>query len=128
VKVDVENAEASFIDGAATEHERIKFLLIELLEPAIRSGIVSRLIHEWGVQAYYINDHSLEHSTDGSFEYTAPQYNWLFCKLDPHQLAARLRGTRFCVVSSKANASRSLSVSPHGRKVRSRSGATDASW
>lgn len=102
VKVDVENAEPHFLDGAASEAGRIRYLVIELLAPAIAQGLVNQIRERHGFHAYYINDLRLEHSPDGSFQNALHQYNWLFCRLAPTALRKRLARSRFEVVESIA--------------------------
>lgn len=97
VKVDVENAEWDFLDGATGALERIAYLIIEVLGPAHERQFVPELIRRSGLHAYYINDYSLEHSADGSFTYRSPEYNWLFCREAPDELAARVQGTHLRV-------------------------------
>ena len=99
VKVDVENAEPLFIEGAAEEFGRIRYLVLEVLAPAIRAGLVNEVKRRFGLEAYYINDYSLEWSPTGAFRCTPPQLNWLFCRLAPEALAQRLRGTRLRVTA-----------------------------
>jgi FkbM family methyltransferase len=98
VKVDVENGEVEFFRGAESAMESISFLIIEVLAPAVQSGFV-RAVQARGFQAYYVNDHRLEHSADGTFRYRAPQYNWLFCRLRPADLRSVLRDTPFVVAA-----------------------------
>lgn len=93
VKVDVEHAEAEFIEGARGALERIAYLIIEILEPAHVRGFVPELMARGGFNAYYINDYTLEHSRDGGFTYRSPEFNWLFCREGPDDLARRLTGT-----------------------------------
>ena len=50
-----------------------------------------------GLKAYYIRDFELIPSVDGEFEYVAPFWNWLFCRMSPNELAARLSATGFRV-------------------------------
>jgi len=97
VKVDVENAEWDFLDGAAGAFERIAYLIMEVLRPAHERRFVPELMKHSGLKAYYINDYRLEHSEDGSFNYRSPEYNWLFCRETPGELAERVRGTRLRV-------------------------------
>ena len=70
---------------------------MEMLGPAIKQGMPLRIVQELGFHAYYIHDYQLEHSKDGSFEYVAPFYNWLFCRETPEELK-RLLDARFTVV------------------------------
>lgn len=97
IKVDIENAEEEFLQGIAAETDRVRYLIMEVLGPAVERDFVATAMKRLGMEAYYINDFSLEHSRDGSFKYVAPQYNWLFCRLDPATLSLRLVGTRFKV-------------------------------
>lgn len=90
VKVDVENAEWLFIEGAKNSLSQIDFLLMEVLGPAVQSDFLQTMIQKHGFHAYYINDYVLEYSVDGSFEYCSPEYNWLFCRKKPAELALEL--------------------------------------
>jgi len=94
VKVDIENAEFDFLDGANEKLSEVKFLIIEVLGPAVEKGFINRLIKEYSLQAYYIDDYNLRHSTDGYFEYHSPQFNWLFCRENPDSLRHLLAGNR----------------------------------
>jgi FkbM family methyltransferase len=94
VKVDVEGAEYDFIKGAINSLDSIAYLVMEVLKPACDKGFVNHMI-ELGFTAYYINDYCLEHSADGTFDYVAPQYNWLFCHESPSQLRNSLGKTPF---------------------------------
>jgi len=91
VKVDVEAAEFQFLEGCEGVLDRLAYLIIELLGPAIQAGFVPAAISK-GFHAYYINDFELVHSTEGSFQYVAPQYNWLFCREEPGTLKQLLAG------------------------------------
>jgi FkbM family methyltransferase len=97
VKVDVENAEWEFLEGALGGFDRIAALIIEILGPAHAADFVPAVMARTNMHAYYINDYVLEHSIDGSFVYREPQYNWLFCREDPEHLAIRLRPTPLSV-------------------------------
>ena len=90
VKVDVENAELEFISGIGDQLHSIEFLVIELLKTAHEKQIVSRLIKEFALYAYYIDDYQIRSSLDGSFKYKAPEYNWLFCRYSPTELQSLL--------------------------------------
>jgi FkbM family methyltransferase len=99
-KVDVEGAEELFFDGARSSLDKLKFLIIEILGPAIGRNFPAKLIREANFHAYYINDYRLEHSPLGDFTYAAPFYNWLFCRESPASLRDKLIGTRFQVIAS----------------------------
>jgi FkbM family methyltransferase len=101
VKIDVEGAGAQVWSGASSEVSRVKYFLMEMLEPEIRARLPATLIAEGGLNAYYIRDYDLVQSTSGEFDYVAPFWNWLFCRLSPPALRDRLAGTPFRVV--KAN-------------------------
>lgn len=93
VKVDVEGYEWEFMDGAAGALDRIGWLIIEVLGPANARGFVKTLMARGGFQAYYVNDYTLEPSADGSFTYREPEFNWLFCRETPDELARTLEGS-----------------------------------
>lgn len=101
VKVDIENAEFDFLEGASQEFSRVKFLIIEVLGPAISKGFIREIQHRFKLHAYYINDYQLEYSPDGNFRYSPPQYNWLFCRETPEQLSQTLKHSPLRVVSCK---------------------------
>jgi FkbM family methyltransferase len=90
VKVDVEGAEWDFMEGAASALGRISYLIMEVLRPAHDRRFVQTLMARGGFHAYYVNDYTLEHSVDGAFEYREPEYNWLFCREQPSELAAKI--------------------------------------
>jgi len=89
-KIDVEAAESLVLEGSRDILNEISYLIIEVLAPAINEGFIAQLIAE-GFEAYYINDYSLEHSVDGTYQYVSPEYNWLFCRESPSELQAKLR-------------------------------------
>lgn len=97
VKVDVENAEFEFIEGATGALDAIDSLIMEVLGPAQQKRFVQRMIHEYGFHAYYINDYQLEYTPDGQFTYVHPQYNWLFSKAAPAALRDKLTGSKLSV-------------------------------
>jgi FkbM family methyltransferase len=97
VKIDVEGAGEKVWDGAVETSNAIRYLVMEMLAPEIEAGLPARIIREGGLKAYYIRDFELIPSVDGEFEYVAPFWNWLFCRLSPSELAARLSATGFRV-------------------------------
>ena len=98
VKVDVEGAGEKVWNGAAELAKAIRYLVMEMLAPELyEARLVARIISETDFKAYYIRDFELVPSADGAFEYVAPFVNWLFCRLSPSELAARLGATRFHV-------------------------------
>ncbi len=99
-KVDVEGAEQLFLDGAKSSLDKLNFLIIEILGPAVSRKFPARLIREGNFHAYYINDYRLEYSPSGNFTYVEPFYNWLFCRESPASLYDRLIGTRFQIIAS----------------------------
>jgi FkbM family methyltransferase len=94
-KVDVEGAEEAFFEGAKLALDRMSYLIIEILGPAIHRGLPARIIRA-GFQAYYINDFTLEHTKSGEFTYVPPFYNWLFCRDTPTELSSKL-GAEFTI-------------------------------
>jgi FkbM family methyltransferase len=97
IKVDVEGAGEKVWDGAMEVSKAIHYLVMEMLEPEIEAGLPARIIHETDLKAYYIRDFELIPSVDGEFECVAPFWNWLFCRMSPDELAARLLATGFRV-------------------------------
>ena len=97
VKVDVEGAGERVWNGAVETSKAIRYLVMEMLAPEIEAGLPARIIHDTDLKAYYIRDFELIPSVGGEFEYVAPFWNWLFCRLSPSELAARLSATGFRV-------------------------------
>jgi FkbM family methyltransferase len=97
VKVDVEGAGEKIWNGAVETSKAIRYLVMEMLAPEIEAGLPARIIHETDLKAYYIRDFELVPSVNGTFEYVAPFWNWLFCRLAPIELADRLSATRLRV-------------------------------
>ncbi len=99
VKVDIEDAEFQFLEGAeqAMQQGVLKYLIIELLENARKNKFIDKMI-EKGWHAYYLNDYHIEYVSKEDGRYTAPEYNWLFCKETPHELRNLLHQTRFSVI------------------------------
>jgi len=101
VKVDVEGAGERVWEGTVKTSKAIRYLVMEMLAPEIKVGLPTRIIRETDLKAYYISDFELIPSADGAFEYVAPFWNWLFCRLSPSELAARLSATGFRVRISR---------------------------
>jgi FkbM family methyltransferase len=97
VKVDVEGAGEKVWNGTVETSKSIRYLVMEMLAPEIDAGLPARIITGTDLKAYYIRDFELVPSLDGTFEYVAPFWNWLFCRLSPRELAVRLTATRFRV-------------------------------
>ena len=97
VKIDVEGAGEKVWNGAVETSNAIRYLVMEMLAPEIEAGLPARIIREGDLKAYYISDFELIPSVDGEFEYVAPFWNWLFCRMSPSELAARLSATGFRV-------------------------------
>jgi FkbM family methyltransferase len=100
VKIDVEGAGADVWAGARGSIAKIEYLVIEIIEPEVKSKLPQRIISETGWEAYYIRDYDLIHSVSGEFTYVSPFWNWLFCRLSPADLAKRLLGTKFQVLEA----------------------------
>jgi FkbM family methyltransferase len=97
VKVDVEGAGEPVWNGAVETSNAIRYLVMEMLAPEIGAGLPARIVHDTDLKAYYIRDFELIPSVDGEFEYVAPFWNWLFCRMSPDELAVRLSATGFRV-------------------------------
>jgi FkbM family methyltransferase len=89
-KVDVEGAEDRFWIGCKPEIDRLSYLLIELLAPAIKRGLPSAIMRESKFNAYYVNNYRLTPipPDDADNHGRALSLNWLFCR----ETAAELRG------------------------------------
>lgn len=99
VKVDVENAEWNFINGAKHNLEKVQFLILEVLGPARQSGFINFMIRELDYHAYYINENKIEHVKEEDMRYTKGEYNWLFCKYQTSILEEYLSGSKFTVIA-----------------------------
>jgi FkbM family methyltransferase len=97
VKIDVEGVGEKVWNGAVETSNAIRYLVMEMLQPEIEAGLPARITREGGLKAYYIRDFEVIPSVDGEFEYVAPFWNWLFCRMPPDVLAARLSATGFRV-------------------------------
>lgn len=100
VKVDIEHAEFDFLNGSRNSLDHISYLVMEVLDRAIEAGFVQTMIEDFCFHAYYINDYSLEYTSDGSFMPVPPQYNWLFCRLAPTELKYLIKHTPFTIVTN----------------------------
>jgi FkbM family methyltransferase len=100
VKVDVEGAGEEAWRGARDIAASIRYLLMEIIGPETQCGLPGRIISEGRFYAYYIRDFDLVVSERGNFRYVAPFWNWLFCRLAPASLQARLAGTQFRVIEA----------------------------
>jgi len=98
VKVDVEGAGNEVWRGARDVASHIRYLIMEIIGPETQCRLPSKVISEGKFHAYYIKDFDLTVSRDGASQYLAPFWNWLFCRLDPEALRARLAGTQFRVI------------------------------
>jgi FkbM family methyltransferase len=97
LKIDVEGAGYEAWAGAAPAVGKVTYLLAEVLQPEIDKGLPQRLIKDDGMRAYYVRDFELMESVAGEFDYHAPHWNWLFCRLAPDALARRLSAAGFRV-------------------------------
>lgn len=98
VKIDVEGAGLLVWRGAEKRSDKIRYLIMEMLEPEIACKVPSQIIDATGWHAWYIRDFDLVELRAGEFQYRESFYNWLFCDLDAAALAARLGGTEFTFV------------------------------
>jgi hypothetical protein len=100
VKIDVEGTGYEAWLGACSAIDRIKYLVMEMIDPEIERGLLEKIISDAGFCAYYIRDFELVHLTSISdYRYVSPFWNWLFCRLSPVELANRLAATNFAVLS-----------------------------
>jgi FkbM family methyltransferase len=90
VKVDVENAEWAFVEGAPTTLASLPYLILEILGPARRRGLIDHLIQTFGFRCYYINGLTLELVKAEDGRYSPGEWNFLFCRDDPAQLREKI--------------------------------------
>jgi FkbM family methyltransferase len=89
-KVDVENGEWAFVEGAQRALRSMPFLILEILGPARRRGLVDHLIRRFGFHCYYIDGLVLEHLGEDDGRYHPGEWNFLFCRDDPERLRERI--------------------------------------
>jgi len=104
LKIDVEGAGYDAWAGAAAARDKVSFLLAEVLQPEMDRGLPQRLIGQEGFRGYYVRDFNLVQSRAGEFDYLAPHWNWLFCRLAPEALAQRLAPAGFRVTAAGGGA------------------------
>ncbi|MFZ0422339.1 MAG: FkbM family methyltransferase [Xanthobacteraceae bacterium] len=97
VKVDVEGAEFRFLEGVGDAARHIAYLIIEVLGGAMSGNFIASAEAQLGMRSYYINDYQLQFSPGENFRYVPPQFNWLFTRVPPEELAKRLKGTKLTV-------------------------------
>ncbi|MEX2223306.1 MAG: FkbM family methyltransferase [Candidatus Rokuibacteriota bacterium] len=97
VKVDVENAEWAFVEGARTALGSMPYLILEILGPARHRGLVDHLIRTFGFRCYYINGLTLEAMEAEDRRYTSGEWNFLFCRDSPDQLREKIGRSRLQV-------------------------------
>jgi FkbM family methyltransferase len=90
VKVDVENAEWAFVEGARTALTTLPYLILEILYPARKRGLVDHLIRTFGFRCYYINGLTLEPMEAEDHRYSPGEWNFLFCRDSPAQLREKI--------------------------------------
>jgi FkbM family methyltransferase len=90
VKVDVENAEWDFVEGARTALASMPYLILEILGGARKRGLLDHLIGAFGFHCYYINGLQLEPMAAEDHRYNPGEWNFLFCRDSPEQLRAKL--------------------------------------
>jgi FkbM family methyltransferase len=90
VKVDIENAEWAFVEGARTALKSMPYLILEILGPARSRGLIDHLIQTFGFRCYYINGVTLEHMSADDQRYNPGEWNFLFCRESPEHLRERI--------------------------------------
>ena len=97
VKVDIEAGEFDFLEGAQRSLPKISYLVLEVLLPSEKNGLIKTACDRGGFEPYYLCDLNLIHCPQGVYPYHPPHVNWLLCRLKPHELAEKLRYTRLRV-------------------------------
>jgi FkbM family methyltransferase len=90
VKVDVENGEWAFVEGARTSLASLPYLIFEILGPARRRGLIDHLIQSFGFRCYYINGLTLEPMEADDLRYNPGEWNFLFSRDSPAQLREKI--------------------------------------
>ena len=90
VKVDIENAEWAFVEGARTALASMPYLILEILGPARHRGLIDHLIRGFGFRCYYINGLTLELMEADDHRYSSGEWNFLFCRDSPAQLRQKI--------------------------------------
>jgi FkbM family methyltransferase len=97
LKVDVEGAGVDVWDGIGKSHNRINWLVMEIIGPEWDANLPLRIISETGWHAFYIRDYDLMHWQSGLYDYLGACHNWLFCPSGPDTLRQMFQNTRFRV-------------------------------
>lgn len=93
LKIDVEGHGGAVWRGLIAAEDRVEAFVLEITGPEAGEGVPRQIIEHGGWYAYYMADYALRPSARGEFDYVAPFWNWLFTRLDPAALAARLENT-----------------------------------
>ena len=87
-KIDVEGADDQVWEGLLPGLHRFRFVVMEILGPAVKRGLPLRIIQEWGVNAYNIHDYQLEHSAAEDSNTWRHSIIGYFAEKPPEQLKA----------------------------------------
>lgn len=98
LKVDVETAEPLVVAGAPALLAATPAVVMEMLEPARRSGLIDAVAQRFGFDVYYIAGHELRAKRGDDGDDVRGEYNWLFTRYPRAQLATRVRGHGLRVV------------------------------
>jgi FkbM family methyltransferase len=90
LKVDVETAEPLVIAGAGNVLGQAPAVVMEMLEPSRRAGLVEAVATRFGYDVYYIAGRELRGKSGDDGDYVHGEYNWLFTRIRPEQLAERV--------------------------------------
>jgi hypothetical protein len=66
------------------------YLILEILWPARRRGLVDYMIRTFGFRCYYIAGFDLEHLVQDDGRYRPGEWNFLFCRDRPEVLREKI--------------------------------------
>lgn len=90
VKIDVEGAGALVWEGLKDARDHIFAMIVEVIGPESEVRLPEQICSATGWHSYYIDDLSIRRVSFSEYTYKEPFWNWLFTKLAPAELAAKL--------------------------------------
>jgi len=100
IKIDIEGAEHLFLKGAAHSLNRVRYIVIEVLD--VKSDFLKEMKIR-GYEVYHITARGLVHCPTGTDVYIPGQWNWLICDLKPEQLRDKVQQIGLEIVEQTSN-------------------------
>jgi FkbM family methyltransferase len=88
VKIDVEGAEGAALAGLLPAVERVRAVVFEILEPAVRDGFVDHASAALGMHSFHVEGRILRRAPP--WDPASEHRNWLFLRGDDHASVSRL--------------------------------------